>query len=948
MVAQVTGWDWHPLPLPWREAPMAPLFLAVTAPFRLLPAAWQPLALNLLTAVCAALTLGLLADSVRLLPHNRTPDQRLRQTNPNALLPIRAAFLPALFAVLMLAGQLTFWQNAVAATGEVLNVLLFAFVMDCLLRYRISRNEKWLLASAFAYGLGDANDWAFLAFLPLYLMALLSVGGAWTSLKEMIGHSLTVRGLLAQIRARAVKSVFLRRLILCALAGHLLYFLVPLVGVLTGGGGFSYLFVHQFGLQRFGLLHSVPRWLVAMAVGCSLLPLLFATLRWADYLGYIDRLGNKLNRLLLHVSHIVGLALPLMLFFDFKYSPGLRLREQPVSFLTAYYLGALAIGYFSGYVLSVLGRPRAQIGDRPRPGATMLNFASVALVWVLTLGGATLLAAQNFPRLQAGQSGALEQFFSQCLAGLPSGNAIVLSDDPGRLYLLQAAGQRHGLPDNKILIETGSFPHREYIHYLIGRHPELKSAVTTNLAALPPLLPKDTVIPFMALVMHNFPRYYLQASFGYYGEAFYFKPHGPVYELLPFTTSALQPPLPTGAEIAANQAFWSKLENGPLKPISAAAKLDTDAAAVSADYSVSLDFWATELQKANHLKEAHDQFAAAIRLNTNNFIARLNLQYNERLQKGDRQPLDSGPLLYEAMYRFRGLGFVLKYNGPPDEPGMDLTFGMAMADGGQPGQAARLFDRRLQLLPGDPEAGLAMARCYLTLHQPAKTLALVRQLRGFTNISAWELDRCEAVACMAGQDYASAEKILRDALRQHPDDPNRLAALAEFYRARGLDELALHKNAEASRDFAQALTNINLQLQILSSAAPNANTDPLLTDCLLRKAEIQTRLQSYDTAAATLTKVLQLQPDNYLVLLNRAAAEIQIKQFQAAKDDYKKVGKLSSAQSYVADLGLADVAAAEKDVPEEMARLQRCVQSAPEDSGVYQIARQRLAKLQGR
>ena len=947
LVAQVTGWDWHPLPLPWREAPLAPLFLAATAPFRLLPVAWQPVALNLFTAACAALTLGLLADSVRWLPHDRTPDQRLRQTDPNALLPIRAAFLPALFAVLMLAGQLTFWQNAVAATGEMLNLLLFALVIDCLLRFRISRNDKWLLASAFAYGLGDANDWAFLAFLPLYLLALLSVGGAWASVKELAGQVPTVRILLAQLWARAAKNVFLRRLVLCAVAGHLLYFLIPLVGVITGGGGFSYLFLHQIGLQRFGLLHSVPRWVAALAAGCGLVPLLFATLRWPDYLGYIDRLGNKLDRLLLHASHLVGLALPLMLFFDFKYGPGLRLREQPVSFLTAYYLGALAIGYFSGYVLSVLGGRPAQPCNSPRPGATWSNFASVALVWVLTLGGATLLAAQNFPRLRAGQSGALDQFSSQCLAGLPSGKAIVLSDDPGRLYLLQAASQRHGVPNNKILIETGSFPHREYICYLVGRYPELKGAVTTNLAAVPALLQRETVIPFMALVMHGFPRYYLHASFGDYGEAFYLKPHGPVYELLPFSTSALQPPSPSEAEIAAQQAFWSKLENGPLKSISAAAKLDTDAAAVSSDYAVSLDFWGTELQKANHLKEARDQFAEAVRLNTNNFIARINLQYNERLQKGDRRPLDSVPLLYEATRRFGGLGFVLKYNGPPDEPGMDLTFGIAMTDGGQPGQAARLLDRRLQLLPGDPEAGLAMAKCYLTLHQPAKTLALVRQLRGSTNVSAWDLDRCEAVACMAGQDYAAAEKILRDALRQAPNDANRLAALAEFYRARGLDELALRKDAEASRDFALALTNINLQLQILSPTQ-DAIADPHLSDCLLRKAEIQTRLQTYDAVAATLTKVLQLQPDNYLALLNRAAAEIQTRQFQAAKDDYKKLRKMSAVLPFMADFGLADVAAAEKNVPEEIARLQRCVQSAPEDSGVYQMARQRLAKLQGR
>jgi hypothetical protein len=48
--------------------------------------------------------------------------------------------------------------------------------------------------------------------------------------------------------------------------------------------------------------------------------------------------------------------------------------------------------------------------------------------------------------------------------------------------------------------------------------------------------------------------------------------------------------------------------------------------AVSVDYAVALDYWGTELQKANHLKEAHGQFAEAVRLNTNNFIAAINLR----------------------------------------------------------------------------------------------------------------------------------------------------------------------------------------------------------------------------------------------------------------------------------------------------------------------------------
>ena len=113
--------DWHPLPLPWRKT-LAPLFLDATAPFRLLrlPAVGgaEPV-----TAACAALTLGLLADSVRWLSHDRTPTSGFDKPNPTRCCP-PGAFLPALFAVLMLAGEFTFWQNAVAATGEMLNLVL--------------------------------------------------------------------------------------------------------------------------------------------------------------------------------------------------------------------------------------------------------------------------------------------------------------------------------------------------------------------------------------------------------------------------------------------------------------------------------------------------------------------------------------------------------------------------------------------------------------------------------------------------------------------------------------------------------------------------------------------------------------------------------------------------------------------------------------------------------
>src|SRR5690349_5553679 len=60
----------------WRSVLTAPLTWLITLPIRWLPAGAQLIGLNLISAICAGLTLALLARSVALLPHDRTVLQR--------------------------------------------------------------------------------------------------------------------------------------------------------------------------------------------------------------------------------------------------------------------------------------------------------------------------------------------------------------------------------------------------------------------------------------------------------------------------------------------------------------------------------------------------------------------------------------------------------------------------------------------------------------------------------------------------------------------------------------------------------------------------------------------------------------------------------------------------------------------------------------------------------
>ena len=111
-VAKVCGWTWQP-------ELTGPLYWALTLPLRLLPGGLIPVALNLFSTVCAVLTLALLARSVALLPQNRTQEQRERQESEFSLLSIRGAWLPPLLAAAVLGLQLTFWEDATSASGQM-------------------------------------------------------------------------------------------------------------------------------------------------------------------------------------------------------------------------------------------------------------------------------------------------------------------------------------------------------------------------------------------------------------------------------------------------------------------------------------------------------------------------------------------------------------------------------------------------------------------------------------------------------------------------------------------------------------------------------------------------------------------------------------------------------------------------------------------------------------
>ncbi len=216
LTAKVAGWDW----LPIMDQPLLWLF---TLPLRLLPAGWVPLGLNFFSAVSAALTLGLLARTLQLMPWDR----------PLENLSHWAGKLPVLLACVVCALEFSFWQEATAATGEMLDLLLLAASLWLLLEYRVRRKSVWLDAAVFVCGLGMAENWLMLLALPFFVLGviLLQIDNFRANLPCYIPWFDATAIWLQELRLFRVK--FLLRLAGLGLSGFSIYALLPMVNGLT-------------------------------------------------------------------------------------------------------------------------------------------------------------------------------------------------------------------------------------------------------------------------------------------------------------------------------------------------------------------------------------------------------------------------------------------------------------------------------------------------------------------------------------------------------------------------------------------------------------------------------------------------------------------------------------------------------------------------------------------
>jgi tetratricopeptide (TPR) repeat protein len=852
-----------------------PLMYLATMPLRLAPEAMRPLLLNVFSALCASVSLCLLARSVALLPHDRTHEQRQREQSEFSTFSGPLSWLPPLVAVVILGLQRTFWEYSGEATTDMLDLLVFAYVVRCLLEYRRDQRESWLAKFAFVYGLGMSNNWGMVGFLPLFLAFVIAMKG------------------LTFFSPR-----FLMRSAGFGFLGLLAFFLMPAMNSFghDASAGF-WQAVHATLVRDKQMLSSFPRDLVVLMSLTSVLPVIILSIRWASYFGDNSPFGIFLATAMFHFVHALFFLAGLWVMLDCPISPRAVTLGWGMPFLSFYYLGALALGYFIGYFLIIFGTPVSKARQELNPLVKFLNYGVVAVVLILCVGTPVAQSVKNLPYLRV-KKDLLREFSRHAglvADALPQKGAVLLSDDPFQLYYAEAELSRRGIRPNFLFIDTHSIDADPlYLGRLQQDNPGFGiSLAWTNrpagsMSALGP-------IQVLENLARNHEVYYIHGSFGYYTECYWWEQRGLCYKLNNYEPGGWDAPLPSQRLIDANEKFWDREYEDNLHPLVEELQAETvignktfwdlfqtklhlkkepfqTAGFLGNYYSRALNDWGVQLERAGKLDEAGKTFDRALQINTANGAARINLNFNKNLAAGRLPPVQfyrnlEKDLVVKTLGKRGGWEELLGGDGPVDEPNSRLDLARILADGGLYREAVQQMRRVVEIYPTNSYARLQLAN--LLIYLPSHTNSLSQFI---------PLDRCYPEA-LTNADYA---------LAAFPKDT-----------------------------FALFLTSV---------------------------AAMQ--LHDYDKAVAILTRLLEVQPENLAAKFNRAIAYYKLGRLDSAKSDYKDV-VTEVPNKYQAYYGLAEISYQQKENQDALKYYQLYLTNAPANTDEAKFVESRLKELNG-
>ena len=233
--------------------------------------------------------------------------------------------------------------------------------------------------------------------------------------------------------------------------------------------------------------------------------------------------------------------------------------------LTFDYLIALGVGFLAGNLL-LISQEVVQIPTGPQSKIQWQQLAVpfVAGCLVITIAG---LAARNTPAILRMNFHLLQRFGVLAVESLPAGGGVMLSDQPEKLEVFQAALSQYPHRSNWLAVDTGALPEVAYRARLERRQP-IGWLTDENRHSLTPL----ELTRLLEQIARKDRLFYLHPSYGYFFERFYLEPVRAIYEMKMREKNSLEnPPLPR-VTTDANEIFWTDTWQKQLAPLAAVAR----------------------------------------------------------------------------------------------------------------------------------------------------------------------------------------------------------------------------------------------------------------------------------------------------------------------------------------------------------------------------------------
>jgi tetratricopeptide (TPR) repeat protein len=921
IVSNISGWSWQP-------ALQQPVLYLVLYPFRFLPPPSVPIVLNVFNAILAALVLVLLARSIALLPHDRTYDQRELENDENSLFSSKLSWLPPVLAVMGLGLQISFWENATSITGEMIDLLIVAYVIRCLLEFRIDERQSWLSRAAFLYAAGMTNNWALIGLAPVFLAAIIWIKG--------LGF---------------FNIGFIGRMALWGFAGLLLYLVLPAIQSMAAiapidfWSGLKVTFKSQKDTLGgvYWFLKDNYRFLVLAST--SLLPLFVIALRWSSSFGDNSPLGILISKGVFHIVHALFLGACVVVLLSPPWSPRQLLPGMP--FLTHYYLGALVVGYCAGYFLLICS-PVFRARFR---GHVLLKWAQYGGWWavVLMLGILPVaLVNRNLDQIRLTNSRLLDDFTQRLERGLPPGPCLILSDNGAWLSLLRVRLQDSHQDEGRVFYDTASAKFTDYHEFQVRQQPGLWPTNFTSLTNRG-IIPPQFLIGLLAQLAVKTPACYLHPSFGYYFEQFASEPNGITYNITRYPANVLlQPPL-SAAVVQTNEQFWADFDNEVLPTLAKCLPSDIKppmpawkkklysqlhleeernltAEALARIYSKDSTWWAVEMQKLGRWDEAAKHLERALALNPNNIVAQVNLDFNSSHRKGEPAPTALSESVEDRFGKYQNWDQIIGDCGMFDDPLFTFEQARTFLSGRQYRQALGQLERVSQIQPRGLIPHIWLADLYSVLGQPARALDIVQRIRadaagfGLAPTNVPELYRVEATALFRSGKKDEGQAAIAKALELAPANEQLRSVASQIYLQNGL--------------YPQALELLERMV-----AADKANVI-----ALANRGFVCLQLNRLDEARESLTSALELDPANAIVRLNRAITLFRARLFDDALADYNILLK-EHPDAYQIYYGLGEIAAGKSDTATATGHFEQYLKIAPPGTPEYLQVSNRLVEL---